>query len=163
MENNKEKATNVAKILNDFIKSTNKVYKLLGLKYLREVYSLGRFPKVEGNPKPVLKSVEELSKGQVGLFQNLNNLRDPDLLDSFVNEFRIIPNGENPKGIAGADTLLMAEERYDSLGRKVITKYQVYFREYTEQEEQEYLSRLASADASSLGYGTGPIAKLDLF
>lgn len=163
MANNQDKATKITKLLNDFIKSESKVYKLLGLKYLREVYSLGRFPKVEGNPRPVLKSVEELTRGQVGLFQNLNNLRDADLLDSFVNEFRIIPNGENPKGIVGADTLLMAEERFDSLGRKVITRYQVYFREYTEQEEQEYLSRLAQADASSLGFGTGPTAKVELF
>lgn len=137
-------------------------YKLLGLKTKKEVYPntvkvITARTQAE-KTDVTIKSTDELTRNQIGFFQNLNNLNSLDGLKNLVPNFDVAPEPT----VEGASILLMLEVRKDSMGRTVYLKNGVVFRPYTEEEEAEYQAKLDQAAAEKLGLGNGTQSMAEL-
>lgn len=143
------KAENLRKVIAEAINGKEN-YKLLGLRETVTIFPAGT-TKITLKVKPLKKikneeqAVEDLTTAQRGLFQNLNNLKSLDAIKEFENRF-VVTDDET-----GNMLLIIVSKNKDSLGRLRIRKLGIIFREYTQQEEEEFLEKQALKETANLG------------
>lgn len=134
-------------------------YKLLGTKHLTITYKRGArslHSVNEENRKSYMKAREELTQKEFGLFSNLNNLKNPDILDDYVNVFTIVPDEYDKT----AKQILMMRQTTNSLGQIVLYKTAVILRKYTDEEKIELAQKEDNDRAIALGFGNSMLEDL---
>lgn len=143
---NQEKVERIATLVQEHIGADH--YKLLGLKTKKVVFPRGtiNITRAKGEETSSIKSLEQLTRGQIGYFQNLNNPTNVDNLNSV--EFINLIDDE----IEGNKMIILVNQTKDSLGRIVVEKQGVIIRKYTDEEEKEYQARASQDEAAGMGY-----------
>lgn len=93
-------------------------------------------------------SADKLSAKQHVLFSHLTTIDEekfPDLIDARLIEDVKDPNAKN---------LILLSYRKNKLGQDVVTKVNVIFRYYTEEEKAEYLKKQEMKNAEMMGFAT---------
>ena len=126
-------------------------YKVLGIKSKTITYKRGAKTINDRNKeseKVYTKSSETFSAAEFGFFNNLNDLKDPKILEDYVDSFVVIPDEVDPE----ARQMLMMRKTVNSLGQIILYKTALIFRPYNEQEKLDMQAKEDAIEAEALGF-----------
>ena len=126
-------------------------YKVLGIKSKTITYKRGAktiHDRNKESEKVYTKSSETFSAAEFGFFNNLNDLKDPKILEDYVDSFVVIPDEVDPE----ARQMLMMRKTVNSLGQIILYKTALIFRPYNEQEKLDMQAKEDAIEAEALGF-----------
>ena len=134
-------------------------YMVLGIKSKTITYKRGKRIICDANrdtTREYSKSADNFSAAEFGFFSNLHDLKKPEILEDYVDQFTIVQD-EIDKD---AKQLLMMRKTVNKLKQIILHKTAIIFRAYTEDEKLEILAKEEQEELAALGFADDKLLKM---